>query len=40
MKHDKDYAVELIKKKINKETFLSYKEITEITSNHEKYNSK
>lgn len=40
MKHDKNYAVELIKKKINKETFLSYKEIAEITGYHEKYISK
>lgn len=40
MKHDKNYAVELINKKINNETFLSYKEIAQITGYHEKYISK
>lgn len=40
VKHDKNYAVELINKKINNETFLSYKEIAQITGYHEKYISK
>lgn len=40
MKHDKAYAVSLIKKKLNKETFLSYQEIADITGYHVKYISK
>lgn len=33
----KEQAVELILKKINKKTFLTYKEIAEITGYHPKY---
>ncbi len=33
----KEEAVELINKKINKQTFLSYKEIAELTGYHPKY---
>ena len=40
MKHDKAYAVELIRKKLNNETFLSYQEIANITGYHAKYISK
>lgn len=40
MKHDKEYATELIKKKLNNETFLSYQEIADITGYHVKYISK
>lgn len=34
---NKKKAVELIKKKMNKETFMTYKEIAEITGYHPKY---
>lgn len=34
---DKATAIELIKKKINNETYLSYDEISEITGYHRKY---
>ena len=40
MKHNKEYAVELIRKKLNNETFLSYQEIANITGYHVKYISK
>ena len=33
----KEYAVDLINKKINGETFLEYKEIAEVTGYHPKY---
>ena len=33
----KEEAVELIHKKLNKQTFLSYKEIAELTGYHPKY---
>jgi len=34
---DKAKAIELINKKINNETYLSYDEISEITGYHRKY---
>lgn len=37
MKKDKQKAIDLIKKKINNETYLSYDEISEITGYHRKY---
>lgn len=37
MENRKEKAIELIKKTLNKETFLSYKEIADITSYHPKY---
>lgn len=40
MKYDKEYAVGLIQKKLNNETFLSYQEIAELTGYHVKYISK
>lgn len=40
MKYNKQEAINLINKKLNKETFLSYHEIAEITGYHEKYISK
>ena len=33
----KEFAVELIQKKLNNNTFLSYKEIAEVTGYHPKY---
>ncbi len=37
MTKNKELAIQLIKKKINKETYLSYDEISEITGYHPKY---
>ena len=37
MKYDKKDAVELINKKLSGESFLSYKEIADITGYHPKY---
>jgi len=37
MKKDKQLAIKLIQKKINKDTYLSYDEISEITGYHTKY---
>lgn len=37
MENRKEKAVQLIKKTLNKETFLTYKEIADITSYHPKY---
>ena len=37
MKNKKEEAVELIQKKLNKETYLTYEEIAQITSYHPKY---
>lgn len=37
MKKDKVLAIELINKKINNDTYLSYDEISEITGYHSKY---
>jgi len=34
---DKKYAVKLIEDKLNKKTFLTYKEIAELTGYHPKY---
>ena len=37
MKNDKEEAIKLIKKKLNKESYLTYKEIAEICGYHPKY---
>ena len=37
MKKNKELAIELIQKKIDKKTYLSYDEIAEITGYHTKY---
>ena len=37
MKNDKEEAIKLIKKKLNKESYLTYNEIAEICGYHPKY---
>lgn len=37
MKNDKEEAIKLIKKKLNKESYLNYNEIAEICGYHPKY---
>ena len=37
MKNDKEEAIKLIKKKLNKESYLTYNEIAKICGYHPKY---
>lgn len=37
MKKDKEYAIKLITKKINNDTYLTYEEMAELTGYHKKY---